>query len=328
MDFPQHLGLVFVAVYQKILHLLYVDDLLAMVKREFSEIYDPKKTVYNEFDDIFQQLRKEAEARAEDIKKSKQVGKPVNNNLGKKQGQVQNGIDGGNKKKGGGESGKDGGDGDSIGNGVVQVNCKENENFTAGAFDVNKLQKLRAKGGKKVDTVVNKVVAAVEGESMMDKEEIVSSDSETDEDEEPGKDNKAAMEEALVRILTPKRSIDILRDVHAAKEQGKPYVVVFVGVNGVGKSTNLAKEQLNSYVLMHVDFRYVIDMKSMIPIFEKGYEKDPAIVAKEAIQEANQNGSDVVLVDTAGRMLKLGDLSPSPNPRLIDGVFLTKFDTR
>ena len=50
-----------------------------------------------------------------------------------------------------------------------------------------------------------------------------------------------AMEEALLRILTPKRSIDILRDVHVAKEQGKPYVVVFVGVNGVGKSTNLAK---------------------------------------------------------------------------------------
>ena len=51
------------------------------------------------------------------------------------------------------------------------------------------------------------------------------------------------MEEALVRILTPRRSIDILRDVHASKEQGKPYVVVFVGVNGVGKSksTNLAK---------------------------------------------------------------------------------------
>lgn len=39
-----------------------------------------------------------------------------------------------------------------------------------------------------------------------------------------------------------------------------------------------------------------------IPIFEKGYEKDPAVVAKEAIQEATHNGSDVVLVDTAGRM--------------------------
>ncbi|KAI5441098.1 hypothetical protein KIW84_010528 [Lathyrus oleraceus] len=36
--------------------------------------------------------------------------------------------------------------------------------------------------------------------------------------------------------------------------------------------------------------------------FEKVYEKDPAIVAKEAIQEASRNGSDVVLVDTAGHM--------------------------
>jgi signal recognition particle receptor subunit alpha len=52
---------------------------------------------------------------------------------------------------------------------------------------------------------------------------------------------QTAMEEALLRILTPRRSIDILRDVQSAKERGRPYVVVFVGVNGVGKSTNLAK---------------------------------------------------------------------------------------
>ncbi|KAL5227080.1 hypothetical protein ABZP36_015345 [Zizania latifolia] len=37
------------------------------------------------------------------------------------------------------------------------------------------------------------------------------------------------------------QSIDILRDVHAAKECGKPYVIVFVGLNGVGKSIDLAK---------------------------------------------------------------------------------------
>jgi len=52
---------------------------------------------------------------------------------------------------------------------------------------------------------------------------------------------KTAMEEALTRILTPKRSIDILRDVRAAREAGRPYTIVFVGVNGVGKSTNLSK---------------------------------------------------------------------------------------
>ncbi|KAL0396538.1 UNVERIFIED_CONTAM: Signal recognition particle receptor subunit alpha [Sesamum calycinum] len=553
--FHNELGLVFVAVYQRILHLLYVDDLLSMVKQEFSDIYDPKRTLYNDFNDIFQQLKKEAEARAEEMKKSKQVGKPVNDNLGRKQGQVQSGSRaGGNKKKGGDDSGKDGGDGNKfkgrplengnvnnnhVGKGeapsIVNVNGKENEASDTRAFDVNKLQKLRSKGGKETKTVVNKgskeepkkkitkknrvwddspseskldftdpvsengeqnisAVAADhadQGESMMDKEEIISSDSETEEDE--GKGNKvdtgkkgwfihvpewylscppflcwpclrqsqlvspfiilpdfgvvllisiagkasleksdlepalkalkdrlmsknvveeiaeklcesvaasldgkrlasftrisstvqAAMEDALVRILTPRRSIDILRDVHTAKEQGKPYVVVFVGVNGVGKSTNLAKvaywllqHKINVMMAACDTFRSgaVEQLRTharrlQIPIFEKGYEKDPAIVAKEAIQEASRNGSDVVLVDTAGRMQdneplmralskliyvnnpdlvlfvgealvgndavdqlskfnqKLGDLSPSANPRLIDGILLTKFDT-
>ncbi|KAJ9162957.1 hypothetical protein P3X46_022687 [Hevea brasiliensis] len=510
--FHNELGLVFVAVYQRILHLLYVDELLAMAKREFSEIYDPKRMNYNDFDETFRQLRKEAEARAEELKKSKHVGKPVID--GKKQGQVKKGgFEGGNKKK---SEANDGGDGDtgksykletghSNGNHVniegsraVVANSKENASSNVGAFDVSKLQKLRSKGGKKTDTVVNKgsnvhpkkkitkknrvwddspqeskldftdpleengnenieVVGTDHGESMMDKEEIISSDSE-DESEEVGKESKpdtkkkgwfssmfqsiagkanleksdlepalkalkdrlmtknvaeeiaeklcesvaaslegkkqasftrisskvqAAMEEALVRILTPRRSIDILRDVHAAKEQRKPYVVVFVGVNGVGKSTNLAK--VAYWLLQHeisvmmaacdtfrsgaVEQLRTHARRLQIPIFEKGYEKDPAIVAKEAIQEAARNGSDVVLVDTAGRMQdneplmralsklvylnnpdlvlfvgealvgndavdqlskfnqKLADLSTSPNPRLIDGILLTKFDT-
>ncbi|PVH61751.1 hypothetical protein PAHAL_3G113500 [Panicum hallii] len=57
---------------------------------------------------------------------------------------------------------------------------------------------------------------------------------------------RAATEEALLRILTPSRSIDILRDVHASKERERPYVIVFVGVNGVGKSTNLQRSLTGS----------------------------------------------------------------------------------
>ncbi|KAI3771883.1 hypothetical protein L6452_03054 [Arctium lappa] len=428
-----------------------------MVKREFSEIYDPKRMVYDDFDETFRQLRMEAEARAEVIKKSKQVmSKPVSS-LGKKQGQMQQSrFEGGNKKKsgggggggGGGESGKDGdADGDDVKTGILEnghsngevaskgrVNGKENgnANTNGGAFDVNKLQKLRSKGGKKANPVSSKVskeepkkkpvkknrvwdekppetkldftdpvsedgdgnmavAQVVEGESMMDKDEIFSSDSESEEEDETEMDTKvdskkkgwftsmfqsiagkanlekadlepalkalkdrlmtknvaeeiaeklcesvavslegkklgsftrisstvqAAMEEALVRILTPRRSIDILRDVHVAKEQHKPYVVVFVGVNGVGKSTNLAKvaywlQQHDINVMMAacdtfrsgaVEQLRTHARRLQIPIFEKGYEKDPAIVAKEAIQEATRNGSDVVLVDTAGRM--------------------------
>ena len=52
---------------------------------------------------------------------------------------------------------------------------------------------------------------------------------------------KETLGESLVQLLTPKRRIDIIRDVLEAKSNKRPYVITFCGVNGVGKSTNLAK---------------------------------------------------------------------------------------
>ena len=52
---------------------------------------------------------------------------------------------------------------------------------------------------------------------------------------------RSSMEESLVKTLTPKRRVDILRDVMQCREEQLPYVITFCGVNGVGKSTNLAK---------------------------------------------------------------------------------------
>lgn len=44
-----------------------------------------------------------------------------------------------------------------------------------------------------------------------------------------------SMEAALKRILTPKTSLDILRDIEQAKSEKRPYTMCFIGVNGVGK---------------------------------------------------------------------------------------------
>ena len=44
-----------------------------------------------------------------------------------------------------------------------------------------------------------------------------------------------------MKTLTPKRRVDILRDVIQCREEQRLYVITFCGVNGVGKSTNLAK---------------------------------------------------------------------------------------
>jgi len=127
---------------------------------------------------------------------------------------------------------------------------------------------------------------------------------------------KQAMEDALTRILTPKKQIDILREARAAKDNKKPYVIVFVGVNGVGKSTSLAKvcswllENNLKVMLAACDtFRAgAIEQLQVhaenlnVEVFHKGYGRDSSVVAKLAIQQAKNNGFDVVLIDTAGRM--------------------------
>lgn len=128
---------------------------------------------------------------------------------------------------------------------------------------------------------------------------------------------KGALTEAIEQILTPKRSIDVLRAALQAKAAGKVYSIVFLGVNGVGKSTNLAKVAyylkhkggLNVMVAACDTFRagaveqlrtHARNLK--FELFERGYGKDPADIAKHALQHAAANGFDVVLIDTAGRM--------------------------
>jgi len=140
---------------------------------------------------------------------------------------------------------------------------------------------------------------------------------------------RTSMQESLVQILSPKKRIDILRDVMEAKAKGKPYVITFCGVNGVGKSTNLAKicfwllennhrvmiaacdtfrsgavEQLRTHMqrLKALHPNAPGDTTEKVILYDKGYGKDAAAVAMEAINLGRDLRCDVVLVDTAGRM--------------------------
>ncbi|CDO70772.1 hypothetical protein BN946_scf184798.g87 [Trametes cinnabarina] len=112
-------------------------------------------------------------------------------------------------------------------------------------------------------------------------------------------------------------------------QQRQPYSITFVGVNGVGKSTNLSKvcfwliqngfrvliaacdtfrsgavEQLRVHVrnLSMLGVDGATDSKGRVELYERGYGKDAAGIAKEAINYARDNDFDVVLIDTAGRM--------------------------
>ena len=110
---------------------------------------------------------------------------------------------------------------------------------------------------------------------------------------------KECLVESLTKILTPKRHIDIIAEAMRKKEKGRPYVLVFIGVNGVGKSTNLAKvafllkSQGFSIMLAACDnFRSgaVEQLKTHgrcleVPVYDKGYKDDPANIAREAVEE-------------------------------------------
>ncbi|XP_952293.1 signal recognition particle receptor alpha subunit, putative [Theileria annulata] len=127
---------------------------------------------------------------------------------------------------------------------------------------------------------------------------------------------KKALEDSVRRILTPKNPINLIKQVKELNANGSVYSIVFLGVNGVGKSTSLAKV---AYLLKSSGFKVLViacdtfrsgaveQLKTHtrnlgLQLFERGYGKDPSQIAKEGLKYATANQFDVVLIDTAGRM--------------------------
>lgn len=141
---------------------------------------------------------------------------------------------------------------------------------------------------------------------------------------------RIATEASLRRILTPTSSLDLLREIDGVARPGRkseahPYVISIVGVNGVGKSTNLSKI---CFFLLQNNYRVLIaacdtfrsgaveqlrvharNLKELsarenlgqVDLYERGYGKDAANVALDAVKYADASDYDVVLMDTAGR---------------------------
>ncbi|KAL9102865.1 MAG: hypothetical protein Q9163_002046 [Psora crenata] len=143
-----------------------------------------------------------------------------------------------------------------------------------------------------------------------------------------------SMESSLRKILTPTTSLDILHSITSVVSPPKtipsaprprPYVISIVGVNGVGKSTNLSKLAFfllqNNFSLLiaacdtfrsgaveqlrvHArNLRELSDREGLgrVELYERGYGKDAANIAKDAVAYATTGAFDVVLIDTAGR---------------------------
>jgi len=127
---------------------------------------------------------------------------------------------------------------------------------------------------------------------------------------------KDSLRTVLLQILTPKEKIDFLGLAEKKRGMKEPLVVVFVGINGTGKTTSIAKV---ARLLMRRGFSVVLACADTyragsieqleehakrleVRMIKHEYGADAAAVAYDAISHARAHGINVVLIDTAGRI--------------------------
>ncbi|MCL6257908.1 signal recognition particle-docking protein FtsY [Aquiflexum sp. TKW24L] len=122
------------------------------------------------------------------------------------------------------------------------------------------------------------------------------------------------LREEIMGLLEENQSTDLSDfDLPADK---KPYVIMVVGVNGVGKTTTIGKlayqfKQAGKSVVLGaadtfraaaVDQLILWAKRADVPIVSHGMNTDPASVAFDAVKQGVDTNADVVIIDTAGRL--------------------------
>lgn len=125
-----------------------------------------------------------------------------------------------------------------------------------------------------------------------------------------------ALRDGLYKVLQAPVNVDLLEAVAIKRRERTPLIIVFVGVNGTGKTTTIAKvanlllKKGYSVVLAGSDTYRAGSIEQLeghakrlgIRMIKHHYRSDAAAVAFDAINYARSHGINVVLVDTAGRM--------------------------
>ena len=122
---------------------------------------------------------------------------------------------------------------------------------------------------------------------------------------------------SFVEIFSEAGDLDLLNEIKLKKERkGGPFVIVFLGINGTGKTTTVAKvarllrKNNVSVVLAAGDTHRAGAIEQLsrhaerlsIKVITQRYGADPSAVGRDAIDYAKKHYIDAVLVDTAGRM--------------------------
>jgi fused signal recognition particle receptor len=127
---------------------------------------------------------------------------------------------------------------------------------------------------------------------------------------------KKVLKESIESVMQTGKGVDIVKAVAEAKGQGHPYVIMFVGINGTGKTTSIAKVtrllQKNGFsvVLASGDTYRAGAIEQLeeharrldVKVIRHQYGSDAAAVGYDTVQYAKARGINAVLIDTAGRM--------------------------
>lgn len=128
------------------------------------------------------------------------------------------------------------------------------------------------------------------------------------------KELNSILKNIIIEILGENNTEDV--EDFTVPENTKPYVVLVVGVNGVGKTTTIGKiahqyEQRGKQVVLGagdtfraaaVDQLGIWAKRSNANFFDKGMNTDPAAVAYETVSYALKEKMDIAIIDTAGRL--------------------------
>ena len=135
--------------------------------------------------------------------------------------------------------------------------------------------------------------------------------------QEAGQIIEAKLQETVAGIFARAGRLDIVQSIKAKKEaKGGPFVIVFLGINGTGKTTtvakvgNLLRKSGISLVVAAGDTHRAGAIEQLtqhadrlsLKVIAQRYGADPSAVGRDAVDYAKKHYIDAVLVDTAGRM--------------------------
>ncbi len=127
---------------------------------------------------------------------------------------------------------------------------------------------------------------------------------------------RTALMESLEAVMNGGNKLDLVEKISQSRKDGEPFSIMFVGINGTGKTTTIAKM---THKLQQAGFSVVLasgdtyragaieqleehGRRLGVRVIKHKYGSDAAAVGFDAVEHAKAQGINVVMIDTAGRM--------------------------